>query len=83
MKTIGIMIIVTGLIVPVYTGFGFITKPDEIHIDKMEITKNQGYGLVWSPIIGIVIIAIGGSILMVGPNNDLPQNKYPNGPLTK
>ncbi|MBY0426488.1 MAG: hypothetical protein K2Q22_12680 [Cytophagales bacterium] len=70
MKTMGIVVIVTGLLITVYTGFGFITKPKELNVSHLEVTRNKGYGLGWSPVIGVFVIAVGGALLMLIPRKN-------------
>lgn len=71
MKALGIIVVVTGLLITVYTGFGFITKETGVNINKIEITRNQGTGLVWSPLIGVLIITLGSVILIMTPKKNL------------
>jgi len=71
MKVLGIIVVLIGLLITVYTGFGFITKETGININKIEITRNQGTGLVWSPLIGALIIALGSAILIFVPKKDI------------
>lgn len=71
MKTIGIIILVIGLIGTIYTGFNFITKEKVVDIGKIEISADKKHGLRWSPILGIVFVAVGAGLYMVGSKKKL------------
>jgi hypothetical protein len=63
MKKAGILVILLGLGLTFFTAFTFFTKEKVIDIGKVEITRNKPHYLNWSPIIGIVVIGIGGIVL--------------------
>jgi len=63
MKTTGIVIIVIGLLLTIFTAFTYFTKEKIVDIGKVEITRNKPHNLNWSPLIGVAVIGIGGVIL--------------------
>ena len=63
MKTAGIIIIVIGIALTIYTGITFFTKEKVVDIGRLEITRDKPHYLDWSPIIGIIVIGIGGVVL--------------------
>lgn len=63
-KTLGIILIVIGVIMIVYTGFNFITTEKVVDLGPIEINKEKNHPLQWSPIIGVVLL-VGGSVLVV------------------
>lgn len=66
MKKAGIIIMVIGLLVSIFTGFNFVTKEKVVDIGTLEITSDKNHGLTWSPIIGLVAIAVGAGIYFLG-----------------
>ena len=63
MKTAGIIIILIGLGLTIFTAFTFFTKEKVVDIGKIEITRNKPHDLNWSPLIGIAVMGIGGVVL--------------------
>jgi len=63
MKTTGIVIIVIGLLLTIFTAFTYFTKEKVVDLGKVEITRNKPHSLNWSPLIGIAVIGVGGIIL--------------------
>jgi hypothetical protein len=63
MKKTGIFIVLIGLGLTILTAFTFFTKEKVVDLGKIEITRNKPHHLNWSPLIGIVIMGIGGGLL--------------------
>lgn len=63
MKTIGIIIILIGLGLTIFTAFTFFTREKVVDLGKVEITRDKPHHLNWSPLIGIAIMGIGGVVL--------------------
>jgi len=59
MRTIGIVLVVIGLAMTLFTGFNLITKNKVVDVGPIEITKEKKEPVSWSPIIGIVVLATG------------------------
>ena len=66
MKTAGIIILVVGLLITIFTGFNFVTKKKIVDMGKLEITRDQNHGLAWSPLIGVVVMVLGGGVYFYG-----------------
>ena len=66
MKNTGIILLVIGLALTVFTTFKFFTEEKIIEIGKVEITRDKPHNYSWSPLIGIAIMGIGGIILWKG-----------------
>ena len=66
MKKIGIIIILLGFGLTVFTTFSFFTKEEVVKVGPIEITKDKPHTFNWSPFVGIGIMAIGGFILLKG-----------------
>jgi LPXTG-motif cell wall-anchored protein len=65
-KTLGLIIIVIGLIMTLYTGFNYVTKEKVVDIGAIEITKDKDHTTSWSPFIGIGVMVIGGVVFLYG-----------------
>ena len=65
-KTIGLIIIVVGLMMTLYTGFNYVTKEKIVDIGGVEITADKDHTANWSPFIGIGIMVIGGVVFLYG-----------------
>jgi hypothetical protein len=63
MKKTGIVIIIIGLGITIFTAFTFFTKEKVVDIGAIEITKDKPHHLNWSPLIGIAVMGIGGVLL--------------------
>jgi hypothetical protein len=63
MKYAGIIIILTGLGLTIFTATTYFTKEKVVDIGKIEITRNKPHHLNWSPLIGIAMMGIGGVIV--------------------
>lgn len=63
MKIAGIIIIIVGLVLTIFTATTYFTKEKVVDIGKIEITRNKPHSLKWSPLIGIAVMAVGGVVL--------------------
>jgi drug/metabolite transporter (DMT)-like permease len=63
-KSIGIILILLGIIMVLYNSFNFTTTEKVVDIGPIEINKEVNHPMAWSPIIGIVLAA-GGVVLLV------------------
>lgn len=63
-KTIGIVLIVLGVLMLVYTGFNYSTKEKVVDLGSIEINANKTHSIQWPPVVGIVLI-VGGIVIMV------------------
>lgn len=66
MKILGIVILVIGLIIMLITGFNYVTREKVVDIGDVEISMDKNHSVAWSPIVGAVVMAIGGGILLFG-----------------
>jgi LPXTG-motif cell wall-anchored protein len=65
-KTIGLVIIVIGVLMTLYNGFNYVTREKVIDIGSVEITADKEHTASWSPLIGIGVIVVGGAVLLFG-----------------
>jgi hypothetical protein len=63
MKTLGIILIVIGLGLTIFTTATIFTRKNVMVMGNMEITRDKPHHLNWSPLIGIAVLGIGGVIL--------------------
>jgi hypothetical protein len=66
MKKIGMIILVIGLLITIFTGFKFITKEKVVDLGNIEITHNKKHSLAWSPLVGVAVMLVGGGVLLFG-----------------
>jgi hypothetical protein len=65
MKTAGIIILIVGLLMTLYTGFTYVTKEKVVDLGKLEITKDNQHTVNWQPYVGIGMMIIGGVVLIL------------------
>ncbi|MDZ4845429.1 MAG: hypothetical protein SH857_07770 [Chitinophagales bacterium] len=66
MKTTGIALLVIGILITVFTGFNFFTKKKVVDIGNLEISRDKKHSVEWSPIVGVVVMIVGGGIYLYG-----------------
>jgi len=59
MKTLGILLIVIGAIMTVFTGFNIITREEVVDIGPLEINKEEKTPIYWSPVTGAILLVAG------------------------
>ena len=62
-KTIGIILIIIGLLMIIYTGFNYVTEKKVVDIGPIEINAEKNHPVQWSPIVGVVLL-VGGIIVV-------------------
>lgn len=65
-KSIGLAIVVIGLLMTLYTGFTYVTREKIVDIGNVEITADKDNTASWSPFIGVGIMVLGGVVFFVG-----------------
>jgi hypothetical protein len=66
MKKLGIIILVLGLLFTLFSGFNLVTKKKVVDVGDLQITTNQNHRVAWSPLIGVVVMIIGGGVIFLG-----------------
>jgi Na+/melibiose symporter-like transporter len=59
MKNLGIILVVIGLIMMIWTGFNYVTRERVVDVGPVHIDANKDHPVQWSPILGGVILAAG------------------------
>ena len=71
MKTAGIVILVVGLLMTIYTGFTYVTQDKVLDVGGLELTKDDHHTISWAPYVGIAAMVIGGVVLVLGRKRPL------------
>jgi hypothetical protein len=66
MKKAGIIIIVIGIVLTIFTGFRFFTREKIVDMGDLQISRNKKHVLAWSPLVGLAVIAVGGGVYLLG-----------------
>lgn len=62
-KTLGILIVIIGIIMVAYTGFNYVTTEKVVDLGPIKINQEKNHPVQWSPIAGVVLV-IGGIIVI-------------------
>jgi uncharacterized membrane protein YidH (DUF202 family) len=62
-KTIGIALIIIGIVMIAYTGFNYVTTEKVVDLGPIQIDKKENHPIQWSPIVGVVLL-IGGIVVI-------------------
>jgi hypothetical protein len=65
MKRAGIVIMIIGVLLTVFTAFTFFTKKKVVDLGSVEINADKRHHISWSPIVGVAVIAVGGVMTFV------------------
>ena len=65
-KTLGILLIVLGIIMIVYTGFNYETTQQVVEVGLTQLNETINYPVQWFPIVGAVILVGGILVLITG-----------------
>jgi len=63
-KPLGIVLIILGAIMIIYTGFNYVTTEKVVDLGPIKINAEKNHPVQWSPIVGVVLL-IGGIVVMV------------------
>ena len=62
-KNLGIVLIILGAVMMVYTGFNYVTTKNVVDIGDIKINKTEDHPVQWSPILGGILL-VGGVVLV-------------------
>jgi len=68
MRTLGIVLLIIGVVMTIITAVNYTTKEKVVDIGNLNITHDKPQQLNWSPIVGVVVIGIGGLIIWKSKN---------------
>lgn len=63
-KTTGIVMVIIGILMMIYTSFSYITTEKIVDLGPMHMSVEKENPVQWSPIVGVVLL-VGGIILVV------------------
>ena len=63
-KSVGITLILIGVIMIIYTGFNYVTTEKVVDLGPLKINAEKNHPVQWSPIVGVVLL-VGGIVVMV------------------
>ena len=66
MKIAGIVVILIGLGLTIFTAVTYFTKEKVVDIGQLEISKEKPHYVSWTPVLGVVVMGIGGVMLWQG-----------------
>ncbi len=61
-KTLGIIFIIAGALMMLYTGFHYVTTERVVDLGPININADKNHVVTWSPIVGMILLA-GGFLL--------------------
>ena len=67
-KSIGILFVVIGIVMMIYTGFTYVTTERVVDIGSIKINKEKNHPVQWSPIIGGIMLACGIILIATSKN---------------
>jgi hypothetical protein len=67
MKKAGILILILGLGLTIFTAVTFFTREKVVDIGDLKITANKRHHLNWSPLVGVVVMVAGGAVYLMVP----------------
>jgi hypothetical protein len=65
MKKAGIIIVILGLALTIFTAITFFTREKVVDIGSLKITANKPHHLSWSPLVGIAVMGAGGVVILI------------------
>ena len=71
MKTTGIVLLILGLLMTLYTGFTYVTKDKVVDLGDLQITKDKEHSVNWQPYLGVGVMIIGGVVLVMSRKKPL------------
>jgi len=66
MKKAGLVVLVLGILLTIFTAITFFTREKVVDIGSLKISANKPHHLSWSPLIGIAVMGAGGVMILFG-----------------
>ena len=66
MKKAGIVILILGIVITIFTGINFVTEEEVLEVGGLEVTREKEHNFDWSPLVGVGVIVAGGVIYLLG-----------------
>lgn len=71
MKITGIILIVVGVLALAYQGFTYSAPHKDAQIGSLEIQHNEEHAVYLPPVVGVICLAAGGLILLLGSRRSM------------
>jgi len=68
-KPLGIILVVLGIIMMIYTGFNYVTNEEVVDIGVLQINAEKNHPVKWSPIVGAILLVGGIVVIVTGKKN--------------
>jgi len=65
-STIGIALVILGIMMFAYTGIDFITNKRVVDIGPIKIDKEENHPVQWSPAVGVALVVGGIGLVLRG-----------------
>ena len=65
MRTAGVILLIAGLLMTLYTGFTYFTKEKVVDLGEIQITRDKEHSVNWQPYVGIGVMVIGGALFVI------------------
>jgi len=69
MKILGIILIVLGIIMLIWTGFSFTKKEKVVDVGPLEVNADKEHHVNWPPYVGVILLGGGIIALLASPKN--------------
>jgi len=67
-RNIGVVLVIIGVLMMLYTGFNFITTKNVVDIGPLQVNKEENHPVQWSPIVGGLLLVGGILVIVLGKN---------------
>jgi len=67
MKKAGIIILIVGLALTIFTAVTYFTRERIVDIGSLNISANVPHHLNWSPLLGIAVMVCGTAVILLAP----------------
>jgi formate-dependent nitrite reductase membrane component NrfD len=66
MRLAGIILLVVGLAMTLYTGFTYVTTEKVVDIGDLKVTRDEDHTVNWQPYFGVGVMIVGAVVLLAG-----------------
>lgn len=66
MRTIGIILIIAGILMMVFTGFNFTTEKRVVDLGPLKVDKQENHSIGWPMYVGGVVLLGGIGLVVAG-----------------
>ncbi len=73
-STIGLAMVIVGLMMTVYTGFNYITRESLVDFGSYALTKESDQKVFWEPYVGIGVMVVGGLMVRLDKTRTLAHS---------